>query len=117
MLSVTHPLKESPYSFSAITGNYDTRFELLYSDKTLGIENQNKVYSFATITNNRLHIESSVFIQSVSVYDISGKLVKTYQPTEMSNSLTTTFNYASGVYIAKIKLADDSMVTQKLINE
>ena len=51
----------------------------------------------------------------ILIYDISGRIIATY-PEIDTLTFTHSFDKAKGIYIAKIQLADGTIVTQKLIN-
>ena len=55
-------------------------------------------------------------MSSITIYDIAGRLIATYNNVN-SNTFTTDFNKVQGVYIAKIKLTDGTLVNQKVINK
>ena len=116
LLNIDHDLKTSAYSFNASAGTVDTRFELVYVTNTLGTNGPSADAStFASITDNIIKITSSELIKGISIYDISGKLINKYDLKEFKNQFTDVFNYPNGVYIAKITLDTDLVVTKKLL--
>lgn len=116
LLSIDHNIKESAYSFNTASGTFDDRFEIVYITNALGVNNPNDIKTFASIYNHIISVESSEFIKSINVYDISGKLINHYNPTNLSKQFSDHFNYPNGVYIAEIKLENDVIVKQKLIH-
>jgi hypothetical protein len=117
-LGIIHDLRTGPYSFAAVTGTFNSRFILRYTTTTaLGVHNStNDNQTFAFIANNQLQVQSVESIKEITVYDITGKLVKVYQPSELKNQFKTDFYFANGAYIAKIKLDNDTIVSKKLMN-
>ena len=115
-LGIIHDLRASPYSFTAVTGVYNSRFKLRYTTVSLGIDNPDANQTFAFINNNQLHIQSNDAIKEIILYDITGKLIKTYQPNEVRNQFVTDFFFANGAYIAKIKLESGIIVSRKLLH-
>ena len=116
-LGIIHNLRSGPYSFAAVTGTFNSRFILRYTNATLGTENpHNDNQTFAFISNNQLIVQSIDSIKEVTVYDITGKLVSTYKPNELKNQFKTDFYFANGAYIAKIKLDNGTVVAKKLMN-
>lgn len=116
LMGITHNLNDSAYSFNATAGTFNDRFEIVYVQNTLGVDNPDNGNVFATITNNNIKIESSEFIKSVKVYDISGKLINIYKLTSTSKQFSDHFNYPNGIYIAEITLENDIVVKKKLIH-
>ena len=115
-LGIIHDLRIEPYSFTAESGINNTRFILRYTNGTLGNNNPNYIQTHAFITNNVLQIQSNDAIQKITIYDITGKLLKTYKPAELRNHFETDFNFANGAYIAKITLESGSIVSRKLLH-
>jgi hypothetical protein len=72
--------------------------------------------TFAYITNDILKTQSTQGIEEITIYDISGKLFKTYTLDSVSNSFETAFPYANGVYIATLKLSNGIVVSKKLVH-
>lgn len=117
LLNIDHNLKASAYTFNASAGTVDNRFELVYVTNTLGTNDPSADAStFASITDNTIKITSSELIKGISIYDISGKLINKYVLKEFTNQFTDVFNYPNGVYIAKITLDTDLIVTKKLLH-
>lgn len=116
LLNITHNLKANPYHFSTQSGEINNRFKVVYVDNTLEINNPNHANAFAIISDNVIRVESNKLIKEISVYDMTGKLINTYSLTEFKNQFVSPFNYANGVYIAKITLDNDMVVSKKLIH-
>ena len=116
LLNITHNLKVSPYNFTTQSGEFNNRFKIVYISNALGINNPNEINTFAMISNNTIRVESSELIKEITVYDIAGKLINTYLLNEYKNQFTSPFNYANGVYIAKITLENNMVVSKKLIH-
>ena len=116
LLSIDHNLKHGAYSFTTASGTFNNRFELVFATNALGTNDPTQYSTFATILNNILKIESSEFIQSVTIYDISGKLINRYNLANSTKQLSDTFNYPNGIYIAEIRLENNLSVKKKLIH-
>jgi len=116
LLGIIHDLRAAPYLFSADAGIYNTRFILRYTTEALGNNNPNANLTYAFITNNHLQIQSNDVIKEITIYDITGKLLKTYQPNELRNHFETDFNFANGAYVAKITLESGNIVSRKLLH-
>ncbi len=119
VLGIIHDLRAGPYSFSAVSGTYNSRFILRYTNGNnvnLGMNTPNTNQTFAFINNNQLHVQSIDNIKEITIYDITGKLVKTYQPKEFKNQFEAEFFFANGAYIAKITMDNGTVVAKKLIH-
>ena len=116
LLTIDHDIKAAPYTFSTSAGTFDNRFELVYISNALGTNTSNEINTLAMISNHVIRVESSEFIKQISIYDITGKLINTYSLTEVKKQFSDAFNYPNGIYIAKITLDNDVVVTKKLIH-
>ena len=116
-LNIIHDLKASPYTFTSEAGTFNDRFLLRYTDTSLDTSefdaNQNVT---AFVFNHELQIKSSQNIVAIELFDISGKLIQKYNPSEVTNEFITRFGFAQGVYLAKIKLDNGIEVTKKVIH-
>jgi hypothetical protein len=116
-LNIIHDLKASPYTFTSESGTFDDRFLLRFNNSLLntgGFEANQNVVAF--IFSNELQVKSSKNIVAIEVFDVSGKLIQRYNPSEVTNEFITRFGFAQGVYLAKIKLDNGIEVTKKLIH-
>ncbi|WP_026718791.1 T9SS sorting signal type C domain-containing protein [Flavobacterium antarcticum] len=118
VLNVIHDLKASDYTFATIPGTFNTRFVLRYMpQETLDNPTFNEQIKGVVIRKNQvvLHVNSPFeIINTVSVYDITGRLV-----FEKTNCNTNTFDashlvYADQTLIVKVKLNNGGVVTQKV---
>ena len=115
---MVHDLRTVPYSFTGVTGTTKDRFVLRYAaDQQLSIEEQNKLDTFIYVKDERLYVKSSNNIESIVLYDVSGKQVVTYKiGVNASQSFNAQFQYPRGAYIAVINLDNNVAVGKKLIN-
>lgn len=117
LLNIIHDLKQNPYSFTSEVGTFNARFILRFTNTALGVSNPDApVGLIAIISHEKLMIQASEAIASVQVFDLTGKLIKAYKPDIVSKNFESDFIFAEGVYIAKIKLQNGTIVSHKLIN-
>ncbi len=117
VLGITHNLTEGPYWFTAQQGTFDTRFELRFVDGTLSIDQPINQSSNVQIVgqNNVLEIKSNTTsIDSVYIYDVTGKLLRTEKEIQSNQYLSKPLYIANQVVIVKVVLENDQIITQKI---
>ena len=118
LLNTIHDLKQSPYVFSSEIGAFSNRFVLRYTDETLSVTNNEMSYGLiAFIKDEKLVVEASTKIKQIEVFDIAGKLIENLAINKPTQAIESNFYYAEGIYMLKIKLDNNIMVTKKLINK
>lgn len=55
-------------------------------------------------------------MSEIAIYDIAGRLIITYSGIN-EQGFSSNFDKSQGIYIAKIKLEDGSIVNQKVIKQ
>ena len=116
LLNVYHNLADGGYTFTSNSTELNSRFQVVYQDAALSNTDFESNNVIATINNQSLKIVASLPITNVAIYDISGRLVT---DIKVANQLevTNAFHFSEGIYIAKIKLENGAIATQKLINK
>jgi len=94
----------------------------LYEAFAIGEKNQslsNTDFGISTVAvvlnNNTLSATSSSLIKSITLYDLTGRVIATHNAINAA-SFTAPFYNAQGIYIAKIHFENGALSTQKLIN-
>ncbi len=106
-------LKAKSYSFSAVSGNLDNRFEIVYLAAALAATNStgNEGISISSEGNGFIVFADSK-IETVTVFDSVGRVVTTFEGS--GNTLKFTLP-AKGLYVAKVK-SEKGETTKKIIN-
>lgn len=103
LLGVIHNLKHAPYTFATPSGTIENRFVLRF---TKGTKTALHHGISAFLHLQRLHVQSSSPIVKVEIFDIAGKLIATYKPTEQKNVFEADFPYDQGIYITKVQTTE-----------
>lgn len=117
-LSVIHNLKEKPYVFNTQKGDFNDRFVLRYTDKTLGTDtfNLSKSDGVNVIVNQNVTIESSnQLIKNIVVYDLLGRKIDSYKKVNALKYTLKYLNKTTAGLIVKITLDNDTVVSKKII--
>jgi hypothetical protein len=115
LLNIIYDIRLAPYQFTTDAGTFDDRFVLRYYDSALATQHFNTVALTAYISANQLWVRSSDEIELVQVYDIAGKLVKTFNPSDGIGIQHWNFDCAKGAYLVKVKTAS-GLYSRKLMN-
>lgn len=113
-LRIIHNLKEKPYVFYTNIGDFDSRFVLRYSHKTLGIDEKimNNDLKITHIQNgNILLINNKLIDQTVSkvtLFNVLGQSISTWkiENQDQQNIQIPIKNLSSGIYVAKVKTSN-----------
>lgn len=116
LLDVIHNLKTSPYEFVSNAGNFGNRFDLIYTNTTLDTNHDQTGSCAAFVYDKKLHVSASENIKSIEIYDMAGKWVTSFKLATESKLFESDFNYAEGIYLAKIQLQNGNTVHSKLLH-
>jgi len=116
LLNVIHNLKTSPYEFVSNAGNFSDRFDLIYTNQILATNQQQNVACSAFISDKKIHVSATEKIQSIEVFDMTAKWIASFKPVTESKIFESDFSYAEGIYLAKVTLQNNQIVTVKLMN-
>ena len=117
LTDMLYNLKIADYTFYSEIGSFNTRFVLVYQNKTLATA-ENKIIETGILVykkDKKIHIESEVFsLNSIEIYDLNGKLMftkKLNSKKEIIENLTQT----KQVLLIKIKTEANGVLNTKLI--
>lgn len=110
-------LSNSSYAFTTIKGNVADRFEIVYQPQNVlatGITTSNSLQVYKNMKDFVVSSPSEK-IESVELYDVSGRLL--YKVVATKNELTVpTQNISRGVLILQIKLKNGETISRKVRN-
>ncbi|MGC1630815.1 MAG: IPT/TIG domain-containing protein [Gelidibacter sp.] len=114
--NVIHNLRSAPYSFTATTGDVKDRFVLRYTNKTLSVDDSKMSETFVYVKNEQLYIKASKNIESVVVYDLTGKKLMDHKQASYNDRFNAPFQFPKGAYLTIIKLENAGSITKKVMN-
>lgn len=113
-LNTVHNLSVDPYSFTANSGIYNERFELLYQDETLGID-QIENFGIKVITNDRIVVRSgNEQIKEIQVFDMLGRKVNHYYSVNV-NEFALNEQKSNQTLLLKIATENDNITIKKIL--
>jgi hypothetical protein len=116
LLNVIYDLRQTPYNFSTTEGIYNNRFVLRYTNNALSTLQVGYTNVAITVNNNQLLVKSNTEIDAIQVFDVTGKLIRIYNTLNKGIEFKDDFLFEKGVYFAKIRLTDGTLVSQKIMN-
>ena len=116
-LGFIHNLNEAPYSFASATGNFNDRFELVFRDSFLSINEEELTSNNLTIIehNNgqvQFIVPNQYEIKKIEIIDLLGRTIYNLN----GNSYSETYNLSNlsqATYIAKITLSNGQVISKK----
>lgn len=109
-----HNLNSGDFTFTS-TNVVNNQYRIVYQASTLSNPDFNSYVALANIKNSTFNVTATVGVTEIQIYDITGKLVQKFN-AEGNTIVAQPFNHQEGFYIAKIKLENGGIATQKLIN-
>lgn len=111
-------LKLGSYTFTAPAGATNSRFSLKYQ-KTLGVKDsdfdENSVMVYKNFGKTSIKSNGSS-IDNVKLYDVRGKLLVENAKVNANEASVESSKYASQVLIVKITLANNKVISRKIVN-
>jgi len=119
LLGKTHNLSNSDYTFTSEVGEFNTRFQITFSDKALSTNdidlNDNRL-TIIELDDSRVNFKTanSLSIKTVTIYDLLGRQLYNLKGKNNSETYELT-NLKSTVYIAKVELSNGAIITKKAV--
>lgn len=116
-LNVIHNLKESNYDFTTESGTFEDRFEIQFTDGTLGVNNPTEPGNAIVVYKNNETIfvnASNLTMTEVKLFDIRGRLITAKQDILASEVSFANLNVANQLILVQITTIDGEIVTKKV---
>ena len=110
-----HDFSAGNFSFTTNENVVDSRFEIVYQSSVLSNAEFSLPEATVMLNNNTLSIYSDTIINSVQVFDLTGRLIQNYKAVDAS-SFSENFNHEESIYIAKISFENGIKLNKKLIH-
>ncbi len=119
LLNTTHNLTVSDYTFTSDVGEFNTRFQIVFSANALSTENavfNSKVLKIIDLGSNRVqfNVSDNLSIKTVTIFDVLGRPL--YNLKGHSNSETYSLSKLNdAIYVAKVELSNGAIITKKAV--
>tara|TARA_R110002033_G_scaffold132578_1_gene172387 strand:- start:154 stop:2682 length:2529 start_codon:yes stop_codon:yes gene_type:complete len=119
VLNTTHDLSVSDYTFTSEVGEFNSRFQIVFSANALSTENavlDLKTLRIVDLSNNRVqfNVSGNLNIKTVTIFDLLGRQLYNLK----GNSPSETYNLSNlndAIYIAKVELSNGAIITKKAV--
>ncbi|WP_338732446.1 InlB B-repeat-containing protein [Mangrovimonas cancribranchiae] len=121
-LNFIHNLTNAPYHFASENGEFNNRFEIVFRETSLSVEenllsNNNLTIIELQNDNVQFSVNDRHKITSIEILDLLGRQIYTLQGTNSSKVTHNLSNLSSATYIAKITLANGQVINKKAIKK
>lgn len=114
-LNVYHNLSQANYTFNTDVAVDNSRFEIVYQTNALNNPDFTSTSVVMLLSNSLFSVQAKDAIENIQIYDLAGRVIESYN-AEGNNEFQKSFIHEEGIYIAKAKMVNGSVVSQKLIN-
>lgn len=119
LLNVTHNISQSDYTFTSEAGSFNNRFEIVFTEQSLGIQDEtiDQNLIITEIDQNIIKVSTSLNsqIETVKLYNLQGKLVSNTSVNNRGYTIINIPNLSSSVYIVQAELDNNITINTKLI--
>ena len=111
----------SDYTFTSQVGEFNSRFEIVFSANALSTEDvilDSKVLKIIGLDNDRVqfNVSNNLSIKTVTIFDLLGRQLYRFKATNPSETYKLS-NLSSAVFIAKVELSNGAIITKKAIKK
>ena len=114
-LELYHNFNNGEYTFTTNSNTINNRFEIVYNNTLDTNSFDTEATIWATIKDHKLTVSATTSIQSVAIYDLTGRLIQTY--TVEGKTMNQPFYQATGIYIAQFKMSNGNTYSKKVTNQ
>ncbi|MFD1615958.1 hypothetical protein [Gelatiniphilus marinus] len=121
LLNKTHDLRVCDYTFTSEVGEFNSRFQIAFSDKALSTNDfglNNNALKIIELDNDFVNFKLSdnLKIKTVTIFDLLGRQLYNLKGTNSSETYKLS-NLKNTVFIAKVELLNGAIITKKAIKK
>lgn len=117
LTATIHNLTNGAYTFATAAGTFDNRFEIVYQDTTLGVENPDLANQVVVYYQNDGFVVNAgkMEMKKIKVFDVSGRLIAERDDIYATETRVKV-NAAKQVLLLQITTVDGVVVIKKAVN-
>jgi PQQ-dependent dehydrogenase (s-GDH family) len=109
-----HDIKQSPYSFTTLAGDFTDRFQIVYQNDLLSIDEESAVLVYSD--SKDIFIKSSnENIKEIAVFDVLGRKLYAFQDINLNTFQTDTFTGQTQTFLIQVTLSSGKVLSKKYI--
>lgn len=115
LLDIIHDLKQSPYTFSTIAGEFNDRFVLRYTNTVLSNQEFENASGLIIVSKEQVSLLAAETIKSVLVYDVLGRKIYEQNNINATQVILEELMSNKAALIVKTTFESGNTVTRKII--
>ncbi|TCN58908.1 hypothetical protein EV142_103355 [Flavobacterium circumlabens] len=117
LTGTTSSIKTTPYTFTSEIGTFDTRFEMVYTKGTLGLDPQTAVEESVIlyVKSNTLFVQSSQVITTVRIFDMLGRMLYENKKINDTHFQHDKSGLTGQVVLVQVTDSENHKVVKKII--
>ncbi len=109
-----HDIKQSPYNFTSQIGDFVDRFQLVYKNDLLSIEEESTLLVYSD-SNETVITSSNENIKEIVVYDVLGRKLYDFQNINLNTFRTNKLSNQTQTMLIKVFLSSGKILSKKHI--
>ncbi|WP_339887323.1 GEVED domain-containing protein [uncultured Flavobacterium sp.] len=115
VLNVIHDLRQAPYIFATVVGEFNDRFVLRYTNTTLSNQEFESTNDLVIVSNEKVSLLASQNIKSVLVFDMLGRKIYEKNNINSTEVVLDKLMATKEALIIKTTFEDGKTITKKII--
>lgn len=121
LMNITHNLSDSAYNFTAATGDFNNRFEILFTPDALSVKDEqssaNDLFISELANGDVVFSVGPAFsMRSISILDVLGRTIYQLEASS-SRAVYSLPQLSKAPYIAKVTLTNGQVLSKKAIKQ
>ena len=115
LLNEIHNLSTSDYTFTSEVGEFNERFEIVFTTNALSVNDitaNSNTLKIIEREDDQVEFRASKAINTISIFDLLGRQLYSFKGQTSSETYNLS-NLSRTVYMAKVELSDGTTITKK----
>jgi len=118
LLNTLHNLKDSDYHFTSTTGEFNDRFEIVFTEDTLSTSQQTLDANDLTIIEYRngdvqFKVSGGLVMKTIEIIDLQGRTIYNFMVANNENAIYNLSSLSNAAYVAKVTFNNGQTIIKK----